>query len=176
MKIFKGIGIGIISFVTLFLLIGTLLSDSQIVEREVWLKAKKKDFDAIFHNPEMWKEWHTQLKGNLNVELTPKGIGKMALLEVKASNGMYSVLKVDSIADGFFSFSTKSGKEDQGIHSLSSISYLEEEGTVILKFSNEYYLGNNPFYKFVGLGFDDIMGPETEEMIENISNLVEKKN
>ena len=175
MRTFKGIGIGLISFVILFLLIGTLLSDTQTVEREVWLKAKQKDLDAIFHNPERWKDWHTQLKDNPNVELKSAGKEKTAILEVKASNGMYSLLKADSVGNGFFSFTTTSGKEEQGIRSLSSISYLEEDGTVILKFSNEYYLGNNPFYKFVGLGFDDIMGPETEDMIDNISNLVEKK-
>ncbi len=176
MRTIKGVWIGIISFVILFFLIGMILSDTQIVSRDLWIKTEQSKLDSLFHNPNNWSKWHAQLIDNPNVELKSLGYKETAQLHVLVSKGASSLLKTDSIGDGYFSFVTTIDNEDNGIKTYSWFDYKEEEGTIVLKFTNRYYLGNNPFYRFVGLGFDRIMGNETNAMLENISELLESGN
>jgi hypothetical protein len=173
MKAIRGVGIAIISFVILFSVIGLLLPETKTINRELWLQADQEKLDSLFHNPINWMLWHPQLINNDRVKLESSGYGVLGQLIVTTNEGLYSVLKVDSIGQGYFSYKTTIGKlEKEKISSISIHKYQYNEGSMVLSITKSFYLGANPVYRFFGLGFDAIFGDEIEAELNTIKSII----
>ena len=48
-----------------------------------------------------------------------------------------------------------------------------DSGTVRMNIDTEYHLGSNPCYRFLGIGFDDLMDSDLKELIKQMKTELE---
>ena len=171
MRHIKGVGIGLISFVILFLLIGLILPDRQIVHRDLWLKTNELNVANSFTEAKTWVSFFPQLN-----ELETKDLfidGKTVL--VHPENGKVFEFKQDSLNNGFASI-LQQQKDIEGIKVEYQFSWTEpDSGTVRMNIDTQYSLGSNPFYRFIGIGFNDIMDKDLQEIMSQMKVVLEEK-
>lgn len=170
MRHIKGVGIGLISFVILFLLIGLILPDRQIVHRDLWLKTGEAKVESSFESATSWIRFFPQLSELDSSEVDIEG----KLVLVYPENGKIFEFKQDSLNDGFASI-LQQQKDIEGIKVEYQFSWTEpDSGTVRMNIDTQYSLGSNPFYRFIGIGFNDIMDKDLQALMSQMKLILEE--
>lgn len=169
MRQIKGVGIGLISFAVLFLLIGLILPSSQIVHRDFWIKSTSSKVESQFGKQSDWMRLFPMLNGlnKSDFDFTGEGI------DIHPSNGNLYRLNLDSLSNGYAKIS-QAQVDIKGIEIDYVFSWTEpDSGTVRMNIDTEYHLGSNPCYRFLGIGFDDLMDSDLKELIKQMKTELE---
>lgn len=169
MRHIKGVGIGLISFVALFLLIGLILPSSQIVHRDFWIKTNSINVYKSFQEPNSWMALFpmlSELKDG-DYDFTEKGIN------IHPSKGKLYKMELDSLMEGYAKIS-QAQLDIKGIEIDYVFTWAEPDSkTVRMNIDTEYHLGSNPFYRFLGIGFNDIMDGDLKDLIKQMKSEIE---
>lgn len=165
MRHIKGVGIGIISFVLLFLLIGLILPNHQIVTRDLWLKTSSKEVVEKFEKSSSWMMLFPDL---IELDSSSYTLSSTRIDIVGSQGKEFEFLRDEELLNKKVGILQRE-KNIKGIEVYYQFSWTEpDSGSVRMTLDTEYRLGSNPFYRFVAIGFDDIMDGDIQRILKQV--------
>ncbi len=177
MKILKNILLGIIILLAVLFVVSLFLPSKIFVQRSMVMNAPASTvFEQInvLKNWEKWSPWH---KMDSNMLLTYDGPESGVGASYTWSSEMKNVGNGKLTLSGVWpNDSIITNLEFDGQNNAVSGYYLKEvEGGTELTITMKVDMGNNPFYKYMGLLLDKYIGEDYIKALNNIKTIVESE-
>ncbi|MGK7397454.1 MAG: SRPBCC family protein [Candidatus Cyclobacteriaceae bacterium M3_2C_046] len=175
MKNIKKIGVGVLGLIAVLMIISIFMPSDVMVERSVMIKAPKEEIFQQINNLKNWEKWSPWHQLDPNMELVYEGpeSGEGAAYHWHSSKrnvGDGSLMITKSVPFELIEADMDFQKESPA---RASYKLEEQPEGVLVTWSLQTYLGPSPYYKYLGLFLDDLVGPEFEKGLHNIKVLLE---
>lgn len=165
----------LLSLLTLFLVVALFLPSKYHIKREIVMQAPPEKIFPFINNLKKWPQWSTwtvERDPTLTYSYEGPDEGKGAVSKwdgKKLGNGMMTILDSDETTGAKYDLSFEHGK----FRSVSTISFEPNGNSTRVIWIDDGDLGSNPFYRYFGLFFDRMIGPDFEKGLARLKSKVE---
>ena len=177
MKLLKRIAIFLIVLIALLAVVGFFLPAQYRVERTATVKAPPENVFAIVANMKTWEDWtawNLQLDPSLKRSFSGPATGVGATMSwdgKKTGQGEMTLTKAVLPAELAYDLAFEHGK----FKSVGTFTFEPAgDGTTVI-WTDSGDMGGNPFYHWMGLAMDKLIGPDFEKGLARLKTLAEKK-
>jgi effector-binding domain-containing protein len=174
MKILKRIVFVLLALIAILIITAYLLPRHSHVERSLLIKSPADQIFVQVNTLKNWPNWSPWHKMDPNMEIeyldADKGVGAKYTWKSannKVGNGSMTITK--SIP--YDTISTEMAFMDNGISNVNFIFTKSDAGTLV-KWTLDSDLGWNPIYRYFGLMMDRMVGPDFENGLNNLKDVV----
>ncbi|GAA0857286.1 SRPBCC family protein [Aliiglaciecola litoralis] len=177
MTLLKRCLIGLLFIVVTLMIIGLFLPSKYSVERSIVINAPANEIYPQLVDLRKWRQWGVWFERDLQMSITYTGPDN----EV----GMKSSWKSDTEGDGEMTITALVPNKQVTYHlyfpafemgSTGELVLQEQASSTTVTWRDSGDVGNNPVNRYFALVMDSMIGPDFQQGLKNLKNLVEKTN
>ena len=176
MKWLKRLLLGVVVLIVTFVAIGLLLPSGFRVERSVMIAAPAEKVYGLISAPAQWKQWTVwnQRDPNMQISYSGPAQGQGARWAWQsASEGQGEMEFTAAVPNESLTY--RLAFPEFGMQSTGKMMLKPQDQGVLVSWSNEGDMGNNPMNRWFGLFMDKFVGPDFEAGLANLKRVAEQR-